>query len=425
MAPKEWWRRATIYELYVDKFAGDFRRLMDRLDYFQFLNVNTLHILPHYPSPFVDDGYDVSDYRSVRKELGTLDDFRAFVDAAHARDIRIIVDMVLNHVSSEHPWFREACSSRDNPKRSFFHWSDTAHEYNGASDPFPDIKSTNWVWNEATQDYYYAAFYPQQPDLNWDEPEIFVEMQSVLDFWVDAGVDGFRLDAVPFLIEREGSAVQISHLTHDIVRALRAHLDEKYGGRVIFLAEAGDPRPGANRAYFGEGDQCQLVYNFPLADELLFALMTRNRSRVDALVASSRDLPAGCEWATFLRNHDDVSLTSLNDTEREKLRRFLDPENTYPFFKGQRTAVRLGSVFEHDSERILEAFELLYSIPGVPVMYYGDEIGMRNLPPDPSIRDSRRFVRGAFDWETANRMLTDKDSLLHRAARIIRGHSAG
>jgi len=421
---RAWWKHAKIYELYVDKFASDFRGLTARLDYFNHLGINTLHILPHYPSPMVDDGYDISDYRGVRDELGTLEDFSAFVAEAKTRGIRVIIDLALNHVSDQHPWFLEARASKSNSKRDFFKWSETGRELKNAINAFPDFKSSNWIRNEATGDYYYATFYPQQPDLNWDNPEVLAEMLKIVDFWVGRGVAGFRLDAVPYLVEREDAASKGLPKTHRIIKIIREHLDKKYAGSVCLLAEVGDDTEVA-KTYFGDGDECHLVYHFSLMRQMLVALMRRDSSAVNALVQkSSFSIPDGCQWATFLRNHDEISLGELSGQERDDLLNFLDPERRFPFNRGTTTAIRLGSIFASQPSRLIEAFELLYSLPGAPIMYYGDEIGMKNLPIQKDIIDTRKYVRGNFDWATAERMLADSNSLLNKTAEIIRARTA-
>ncbi|TSC86168.1 MAG: maltose alpha-D-glucosyltransferase [Parcubacteria group bacterium Gr01-1014_8] len=423
MQRANWWKHAKIYELYIDKFAGTISGLTSKLDYFTHLGINTLHVLPHYPSPMVDDGYDVTDYQNVRPELGTLDDFKKFLNEAHSRDIYVIVDFVLNHVSSEHPWFVEARATRENPKRNFFLWSNTGQEFKNARNAFVDIKPSNWIKNELTEDYYYATFYPEQPDLNWDNPLVFEEMLQYAKFWVDLGVDGFRLDAVPFLIKRENSPSLGLPETHAILKKIRAQLDEKYSGRIALLGEAHQELRDMMQ-YFGDGDECHMLYHFPMMEQMLLALMRNDDSAVRTMVQASSDIPPSCEWAVFVRNHDDISLTTLPDADRMELVDFLDPQHRYPFSNHTTTSMRLGSIFENHSSRVLEALELLYSVPGVKVLYYGDEIGMKNLPLQEGVRDSRVYVRGEFDWNSANTMLADPDSLLNKVARCIKRSAA-
>ena len=423
MSDDYWWKEAKIYELYVDKFAGDFRGLTERLGYLSELGMNCLHILPHYPSPLVDDGYDVSDYRAVRKELGTLKDFEMFTRAAHARGIRVIIDFVLNHVSAEHPWFIEARASRESSFRDFFLWSDTAREHPLAPNPFPDIKSVNWIPNPATQDFYFATFYPQQPDLNWDNPDVEEAMLAHMDFWIDLGVDGFRLDAAAHLIKREGTSYKGLPETHAVLKRIRKHIEQKNAG-IVLLAEVHQQIPETKR-YFGVGDECHMIYHFPLAEQLLLSLLSEDLTKVGRMINESFDIPNNCQWAVFLRNHDDISDLTLTPSERRILVDALDPGHRYPFKKGSTIAVRLATALRGDKEMLRKAFELLYSIPGAPVMYYGDEIGMENLPPQKGIADSRKYVRGKFDWGVARQAMADPGSLFHEVALLARGKVEG
>lgn len=416
MLKRHWWKNAKIYELYVDRFAGNFRNLIGQLDYLERLGVNTLHILPHYPSPMTDGGYDVMDYLQVRPELGTIEDFDEFLAAAHRRHMRVIVDFVLNHVSEYHPWFLEARSSKNNHKRNYFLWSDTGRELSLGWNAFPDIKSGNWIFNDETSDYYYATFYPQQPDLNWDNPEVFAAMMGNLDFWAARGVDGFRLDAAVTLVKRDGTPSKGLPETHALLKRIRRHLDDKFGGEVILLAEAHQDL-AEMRSYFGDGDECHLVYHFPLTEQLFLALVTGDKKGVEAMLADSRAIPDNCAWALFLRNHDELSLATLVPEARRTLIASLDTENQYSFNSGAATAMRLGSMF--DEKKICESFNLLYSLPGAHIMYYGDEIGMRNLPISEGVIDTRVYVRGNFDWDEATRQMHDPSSLFSRTKEII------
>lgn len=418
MPKRYWWKDAKIYELYVDRFAGNFQNLTNQLDYLERLGVNALHILPHYPSPMADGGYDVMEYLNVRPELGTLEDFDAFVKEAHRRDIKVIIDFVLNHVSEHHPWFLEARSSKDNNKRDYFLWSETGSELALGWNAFPDIKPGNWILNEQTSDYYYATFYPQQPDLNWDNEQVFTGMMQNMDFWAGRGVDGFRLDAAVTLIKRDGTLSKGLPETHDLIKRIRKHLDTKFGGEIVLLGEA-HQTVAEMKEYFGNGDECHLMYHFTLSEQLILALITGDHSALDAMLAESAAIPENCQWATFLRNHDEFELTTITDEERGLILRTVDPTNEYIFKKGYATAMRVGSMFKDDKKR-LEAFRLLYSIPGAPVMYYGDEIGMQNLPVQEGVIDKRVYVRGEFDWLEAGLQGSDPDSLLNRTRRIIR-----
>lgn len=418
METRYWWKEAKIYELYVDKFATNFKGLTAHLDYLKELRVNTLHILPHYPSPMADDGYDIKDYRGVRPELGTLEDMKEAILAARARGIHIILDMVLNHVSVEHPWFVEARSSKTNPKRNFFLWSDTGTEYKDALNAFPDIKPKNWTTNPQTGDHYFATFYPEQPDLNWDNPEVVEAMLANMDFWADMGVDGFRLDAACFLIKRDGTSCKGLPETHRMIKRIRKHLDDKYPRGVILLGEAAQSVE-ETLVYFGDGDECHMMYHFPLMAEMWRALQLGDDSAVKEMIKTSFAIPENCQWGVFLRNHDEIELRFLPSQEvRSSLLEFMDPKQEYMFNKGQATSKRIASIFESDEE-IIKAFELLYSTPGAPIMYYGDEIGQKNLPVQQGIPDTRKYVRGTFDWKEAGSQMNDPNSLLSRTAKII------
>jgi maltose alpha-D-glucosyltransferase/alpha-amylase len=419
MAHDFWWKNAKIYELYVDKFAGNFATLAAQLDYFTKLGVNTLHVLPHYPSPMQDGGYDVMDYLNVRPELGTLEDFDAFLKEAHERGIRVIIDMVLNHISEHHPWFIEARTDRNSLKRDFFLWSESGAELASAWNAPSGFKESNWIRNEPTGDYYYATFYPYQPDLNWDNPEVFDAMMGNLDFWADRGVDGFRLDAALALVKRDVEDSLGLPETHDLIKRIRKHLDERHGGRIALLAEAHQEVPRLKQ-FFGDGDECHLVYHFPMMESLFLALMFDEPERVKDMLQKSSGIPTSCAWVNFLRNHDEISLATLPLIRRTTLISLLDPKGEYLFNNARVTAVRLANIFESNRERLHEAFRMLYSTPGAQVMYYGDEIGMRNLPRTDGVIDTRIFVRGPFDWEEAEKQLSDPDSLFHFAASCIR-----
>ncbi|HUO56509.1 MAG TPA: alpha-amylase family glycosyl hydrolase [Candidatus Paceibacterota bacterium] len=415
-----WWKEAKIYELYVDAFAGTFPGLTEKLPYFTELGINCLHILPHYPSPMIDGGYDITDYRGVRSELGTLEECIAFIEAAHLRDIRVMFDFPLNHTSDQHPWFIEARASRESEKRDYYIWADKADRYLEAVNAFPDIKSSNWIPNPATDDLYFATFYPQQPDLNWDNPEVFDGMVSHMEFWTAHGVDAFRLDAVCFLAKRDGTNCKSLPEMHDRIRAIRARLEENYPS-VALLAESAE-KIELLKTYFGQGDECHLVYNFPLMEEFWMAIKDGSRLRLEAMIGHGADIPENCAWATFLRNHDEIALNDLSAEDRHALVDFLDPKHEYLFNGGEATSLRVATALRNDVKKILEAFMMLYQTPGSPIMYYGDEIGMQNLPIGTDrLIDTRRYVRNRFDWEEAQRQAADPDSLLNKTARIIRG----
>jgi maltose alpha-D-glucosyltransferase/alpha-amylase len=413
----EWWKKTVIYSTYVDKFAGDFANMTGKLDYLGRLGVDCVHILPFYPSPFVDDGYDISDYCDVRKELGTIDDFTRFAEEAHRRGIRVMIDLVLNHTSTQHPWFKEASSSPDNEKRNFYLWSGTGNEYAAAANPFSVLKSSNWIANPAGEDYYFSTFYPEQADLNWNNTEVFAAMMGVIDFWTARGVDGFRLDAAAHLIKKEGTGCVSLPETHIVLKRIRAYIEAHHPG-VALLGEAygGDPI-AVLKTYFGDGDECHMMYEFPLVGKLFLALKRGDRSVLDPMLAESAQIPQDAQWATLLRHHDEMPLAGLPEDEGSEVFDHFDAEKKYKFNLG--TSMRTATMFKGDQRDILRAFELLFSVPGSPIIYYGDEIGMENILIEDSERDTRRSVRGAFDWAEAGRQLADPASLMNGVAAII------
>ncbi len=415
-----WWQDAIIYELYVDKFAGDFRGLTERLDYFVQLGVNTLHILPHYPSPLVDNGYDISDYRAVDPALGNSDDFKCFTEAAHTKGIRVLIELVLNHVSEKHSWFIDARSSRTSPYRDYFLWSETGTEFQNALNPFVHLKPHNWIYDEQTNEFYFATFYPQQPDLNWRNPKVYQEMVDILDFWVAAGVDAFRLDAAPHLIKAEGELSKGHPETHQILRRFRAHLDVTYDGSIALLGEAQDSLQ-QTAVYFGEGDECQLLYNFPRASNLLYEVWSNDVPHDEAPLTA---IPPLCAWVHFLRNHDSFVLRFLSPEQQERMEQGVDPEGWYAFRGERGLSMRLADIFNGDFEKVQSAHTLLFAQPGALALYYGDEIGMRNDTTIGTPKDTRRYVRGAFDWVEAERQMADPDSLFSFVAKLTRDRTS-
>ncbi|MBI2035839.1 MAG: trehalose synthase [Candidatus Liptonbacteria bacterium] len=409
-----WWGRAVFYELYVDKFAGNFRGIIEKLPYLKKLGIGCVHILPHYPSPMIDDGYDISDYFGVRKELGTLDDFKNFIAKAHELNIRVMVDFVLNHVSVDHHWFIEARNSADNPQRDLFLWSKSGKELRGAINPFIDIKPSNWIYNKETNDYYFSTFYPQQADLNWDNPEVFEKTMGVIDFWANIGVDAFRLDAVSHLIKREGTNSKGLPETHAMLRKIRSHVENRWPEHVL-LAEAHEPIQKL-KEYFGAGDESHMVYNFPLAEKMILALKRSDPDLLQEIVQASLDIPKNCSWAVFLRNHDDLSLATLKPEEHKEIFNYFDPEYKLRF--GDGISLRLANFFNNDPQKIIEAFELLFSLPGSQVIYYGDEIGMGNLPLTPGIKDTRLTVRAEMNWKLAEAEMNNPNSIFTAVAKL-------
>lgn len=412
-----WWVNAIVYEMYVDKFAQNFRGLIDKLDYFKFLGTNTLWLLPHYPSPMVDGGYDISDYTSIRSELGSMSDFEEFVGKAHQKNIRVILDLVLNHTSDAHPWFLEARSSKDNPKRDWYIWSDNTDRFSQAFVHFSNIKSSNWIKNEVTGDYYYATFYPQQPDLNWDNKYVYQEMLEVMEFWLEKGVDGFRLDMASRLIKRDGTNCFALPETHGVLKKLRADISKKYP-ESVFLAETGGWVHEA-KSFFGDGDECQLVLNFPIASNILSSVSDRDLSKTNKVWDESQGISETNRWGLFLTNHDSVDLFFLDETQKEKLLKEGNLLSRFGESEGSGFAARLAEICLGDKEKIIWTHETLFNFSGVPVLYYGNEIGMPNQKLDQKPTDYRDYVRGAFDWVEVEKQMNDKDSILNKVRELI------
>jgi maltose alpha-D-glucosyltransferase / alpha-amylase len=413
-----WWVNAIIYEVYVDKFAGNFKGLTDKLDYLLYLGVNTIWILPHYPSPMVDGGYDISDYTAVRSELGELHDFEEFVNKAHAKGIKVIIDLVLNHTSDRHPWFLEAKSSKNNPKRDWYIWSEDELRFSQAFVHFSHTKNSNWIRNETTGDFYYATFYPQQPDLNWDNNEVYVAMLSVMEFWLAKGVDGFRLDAVSRLIKRDNTNCFALPEVNSILKRIRNDISMKYPG-TVFLAESGGWIHEA-KTFFGEGDECQLVINFPMASNLLSCVTDYDLTKTEKVWDESQGIGDANRWGLFLTNHDSVDTFFLDEVQKEKLTKDGYLLTKFGEEEGSSFAARLGEICMNDMEKIIWVHEKLLSFRGVPILYYGNEIGMPNQHLEDKPTDIREYVRGDFDWDEANIQMNDKDSILNNIRALIR-----
>lgn len=411
-----WWVDAVVYEVYVDKFSQNFRGLIDKLDYFKFLGVNTLWILPHYPSPMVDGGYDISDYISVRDSLGTIEDFEEFIRKAHGVGIRVILDLVLNHTSEAHPWFVEARSSKNNSKRDWYIWSYDTARLSQAYVHFADIKRSNWIKNEKTGDYYYATFYPQQPDLNWDNPDVYNAMLDVVHFWLEKGVDGFRLDAISRLIKREGTNCFALPEVHNILKRIRADVSERFPN-TIFMAESGGWVYEA-KSFFGESDECQIVINFPIASNLLSATRDYDLSKTLKVWEESQGIGETDRWGLFLTNHDSVDLFFLDEEQKNKITDSGSLQSKYGR-GGAGFAARLFEICKGDKDKIIWAHEQLLNFPGVPVLYYGNEIGMPNSIFTEKPSELREYVRGDFDWDEAKRQIEEKDSILNKVKDLI------
>ena len=393
-----WYKDAVIYELPVKSFAdgnadgvGDFQGLSGKLDYLQGLGVTCLWLLPFFPSPLRDDGYDIADYVTVHPSYGTLDDFKKFLQAAHERGLQVLIELVLNHTSDQHPWFQRArLAPSGSPERDYYVWSDTDQLYQQARIIFVDTERSNWTWDPVAQAYYWHRFFHHQPDLNYDNPAVVREMLAVLDFWLDLGVDGFRIDAVPYLIERDGTSCENLPETHVIIRAVRAHLDARHPGRLL-LAEA-NQLPADVRAYFGDGDECHMAYHFPVMPRIFMALHLEDRQPITDVMEKTPAIPDSCQWALFLRNHDELTLEMVTDDERDYmyLAYSMDPQARLNVGIRRRLAPLVGN----SRPRIELLVGLLFSFPGTPIIYYGDEIGMG----DNLYLGDRNGVRTPMQW---------------------------
>jgi len=393
-----WYKDAIIYQLHVKAFfdsnddgIGDFEGLTRKLDYLRDLGVTALWLLPFYPSPLRDDGYDIADYRSVNSAYGSLSDFRAFVRAAHSRGLRVITELVINHTSDQHPWFQRARRAKPGSNwRNYYVWSDTDQKFQGTRIIFLDTESSNWAWDPVAQAYYWHRFYTHQPDLNFDNPHVVREVLNVMRYWLDLGVDGMRLDAVPYLIEREGTINENLPETHALLKQLRAALDQRYGDRML-LAEA-NQWPEDVLQYFGEGDECHMAFHFPLMPRIFMAVATEDRHPITDIMRQTPDIPGNCQWAVFLRNHDELTLEMVTDRERDYLWKHYAADKRMRLNLGIRR--RLAPLMENDRRRMELLNGLMFSMPGTPVMYYGDEIGMG----DNIFLGDRDGVRTPMQW---------------------------
>ena len=392
-----WYKDAVIYQLHVRTFCdsnndgiGDFPGLMQKLDYLQYIGVDALWLMPFFPSPLRDDGYDIADYTSVHPNYGELKDFKAFLKVAHERGIRVIIELVLNHTSDQHAWFQESRSSRDNPRRDWYVWSDTDDRYKDARIIFLDTEMSNWAWDPVSKSYYWHRFFSHQPDLNYDNPAVFEAMWGVMKFWLDIGVDGFRLDAVPYLVERDGTNCENLPETHAILRELRKRLDAEYPGKML-LAEA-NQWPADVSAYFGNGDEFHMAFHFPLMPRIFMAVQLEDRKPIIEILEQTPQIPENSQWCIFLRNHDELTLEMVTDVERDYMYDEYAKDKTMRLNLGIRR--RLAPMMDNDRRRIELLNVLLMSMPGTPIIYYGDEIGMG----DNIYLGDRNGVRTPMQW---------------------------
>jgi maltose alpha-D-glucosyltransferase / alpha-amylase len=399
MSPPDplWYKKALVYELHLRAFydsngdgIGDIPGLIQKLPYLQDLGVTCLWLLPMYPSPLRDDGYDIADYYEIHPDYGTLADFRRLVDEAHRRNLRVLTELVVNHTSDQHPWFQEARRDPQSPRHDWYVWSDTDKKYPGARIIFTDTERSNWTWDPVAQKYYWHRFFAHQPDLNYENPEVQEEMLRVMKFWLDMGVDGFRCDAVPYLFEREGTNCENLPETHQFLKRLRKAIDADYEGRIL-LAEA-NQWPADVRMYFGEGDEFHMGFHFPVMPRMFMAVRREERTPIVEILQQTPEIPGNCQWAIFLRNHDELTLEMVTDEERDYMYREYAKDPRMKLNVGIRR--RLSPLMDNGRRRLELMHSLLFSLPGTPVLYYGDEIGLG----DNIYLGDRNGVRTPMQW---------------------------
>jgi maltose alpha-D-glucosyltransferase/alpha-amylase len=397
-AAREWYKDAVFYEVHVKAFAdgngdgiGDFVGLTSRLDYLKDLGVDGLWILPMYPSPLRDDGYDIADFYGIHPAYGTVEDFQKFLDEAHARDLRVIADLVMNHTSDAHPWFQASRSDPASPYADYYVWSDTDARYRDARIIFIDTETSNWTFDPVRKAYYWHRFFSHQPDLNYDNPAVRAAMLDVMRFWLDRGLDGFRCDAVPYLVEREGTNCENLPETHAVLKEIRRVVEREYGGDRVLLAEA-NQWPEDVRPYFGDGDECHMSFHFPLMPRIYMAVRLEERLPIVDIFTHTPAIPPGCQWGLFLRNHDELTLEMVTNEERAFMYYAYAQDPEMKLNLGIRR--RLAPLLDNDRRRIELLNSLLLTLPGSPIVYYGDEIGMG----DNVYLGDRDGVRTPMQW---------------------------
>jgi maltose alpha-D-glucosyltransferase/alpha-amylase len=392
-----WFKTAVFYEIHIRGFfdgnddgSGDFRGLIEKLDYLQWLGIDCIWLLPMYSSPLRDGGYDIADFFSIHPDYGNVDDFREFVEQAHQRGIRVIADLVMNHTSADHPWFQESRSDPEGPRGDWYVWSDTDDRWNEARVIFLDTEASNWTWDPQRGQYFWHRFFSHQPDLNYRNPEVQEAMLNVLRFWLDLGIDGFRLDAVPYLYEEDGTNGENLPDTHEYLRRVRAEVDARYPDRVL-LAEA-NQWPEDVVEYFGDGDECHMAFHFPVMPRMFMALRREDATPVYEILARTPQIPDNCQWGLFLRNHDELTLEMVTDEERDYMYEEYAKDPRMKINLGIRR--RLGPLLDANRDEIELLHAILFSLPGSPVLYYGDEIGMG----DNVYLGDRDGVRTPMQW---------------------------
>ena len=392
-----WFKTAVFYEIHTRAFfdgnddgSGDFRGLMQKLDYLQWLGIDCIWLLPFFPSPLKDGGYDIADFYGINPDYGTVEDFRVFVEAAHERGMRVIADLVMNHTSADHPWFQESRSDRNGPKGDWYVWSDTDESYRDARIIFIDTEVSNWTFDPVREQFYWHRFFSHQPDLNYENPEVRDAMLEVLRFWLDVGLDGFRLDAVPYLFEEEGTNCENLPRTHEYLKRVRAEIDEHYPDRVL-LAEA-NQWPEDVVAYFGNGDECHMAFHFPVMPRMFMSLRREEAKPMIEILDRTPTIPTTTQWGLFLRNHDELTLEMVTDEERDYMYSEYANDPRMKLNLGIRR--RLAPLLDGGRDEIELMHAILFSLPGSPVLYYGDEIAMG----DNVYLGDRDGVRTPMQW---------------------------
>ncbi len=407
----QWYKDAIIYQTHIKSYRdsngdgyGDFQGLITKLDYVESLGADALWLLPFYPSPLRDDGYDIAEYEAINPQYGTIEDFKEFLDEAHKRGIRVITELVINHTSDQHPWFKRARSApKDSPERNFYVWSDDPNRYGGARIIFTDTENSNWAWDPVAQQFYWHRFFNHQPDLNFDNPAVLDAIIEAMQFWLRMGVDGLRLDAIPYLVEREGTNCENLPETHVVLKKLRAALDQEFPDR-IFLAEA-NQWPTDVIPYFGDNNECHMAFHFPLMPRMYMALRREDRSPIVEILAQTPPVPSQCQWAIFLRNHDELTLEMVTDEDRDYMYNEYAKDARMRINVGIRR--RLAPLLDNGRRQIELMNALLLSMPGTPIIYYGDEIGMG----DNVFLGDRNGVRTPMQWSGSwNAGFSDADS---------------
>jgi maltose alpha-D-glucosyltransferase/alpha-amylase len=392
-----WFKTAVFYEIHLRGFfdgnddgSGDFRGLTEKLDYLQEVGIDCIWLLPCFPSPLRDGGYDISDFFAIHPDYGTIDDFKRFIDQAHQRGLRVIIDLVMNHTSSDHPWFHESRTNPDGPYGDWYVWGDDPERWSEARIIFVDTEPSNWTWDPVRSQYYWHRFFSHQPDLNYDNPEVQEQMLNVLRFWLDLGLDGFRLDAVPYLYERDGTNGENLEETHEFLRRVRAEVDARYSDRVL-LAEA-NQWPSDVVEYFGDGDECHMAFHFPVMPRMFMSVRREDALPIIEILEGTPPIPEHAQWGLFLRNHDELTLEMVTDEERDYMYAEYAKDPRMKLNLGIRR--RLAPLLDNGRDEIQLMHAMLFSLPGSPVIYYGDEIGMG----DNIFLGDRDGVRTPMQW---------------------------